>query len=466
MSKVTPVGDLEFDTHIPVVIIGGGACGLTAALKAHDAGSEVVVLERDESPAGSTAMSSGFIPAPGTRCQLAANLTEPDSSEIFAADVSAKSKNTSDVDLVRWSTQLIGPTLDWLEADHGLEWVLLDEFLYPGHTRHRMHATPEKTGVGLMTRLAAAVEAAGITLLTSAHVTELLTEGDMVRGVTIERRDGGIERLGCDAVILACNGYGGNRALVAEHIPEMADAPYYGHVGNQGDAILWGQALNAATKHLSGCQGHGSLAHPHGILITWALMMEGGIQVNTDGVRFSDEHLGYSEQSTAVLAQPGGVAWSLFDERLYKFAQSFPDFQDAEKAGAVRSAASIKELADTLSVPLDKLSRTISDVTAYAEGKADDPYGRDFTTKPGLAAPYYAVRVTGALFHTQGGLAINRDCRVIRKNGSELPNLFAAGGAACGVSGPNVDGYLSGNGLLTAIAFGATAGAAAAKLVR
>ena len=75
------------------------------------------------------------------------------------------------------------------------------------------------------------------------------------------------------------------------------------------------------------------------------------------------------------------------------------------------------------------------------------------------------MRVTGALFHTQGGLMINSSARVVRKDGSALPNLFAGGGAACGVSGPDISGYLSGNGLLTAIAFGAVAGEAAAKQV-
>ncbi|MFY7962968.1 MAG: hypothetical protein ACOVVK_23040, partial [Elsteraceae bacterium] len=54
--------------------------------------------------------------------------------------------------------------------------------------------------------------------------------------------------------------------------------------------------------------------------------------------------------------------------------------------------------------------------------------------------------------------------RALRADGSPLPNLFAGGGAACGVSGPAVDGYLSGNGLLTAVALGKIAGAAAATL--
>jgi fumarate reductase flavoprotein subunit len=51
---------------------------------------------------------------------------------------------------------------------------------------------------------------------------------------------------------------------------------------------------------------------------------------------------------------------------------------------------------------------------------------------------------------------------VTRRDGSPFPNLFAGGGAACGVSGPDVSGYLSGNGLLTAIAFGFIAGEGAA----
>ena len=71
-----------------------------------------------------------------------------------------------------------------------------------------------------------------------------------------------------------------------------------------------------------------------------------------------------------------------------------------------------------------------------------------------LVAPYNAIRVTGALFHTQGGLDIDAHSRVLRADGTPLPNLLAAGGAARGVSGNAVSGYLSGNGLLSAVAGG------------
>ena len=53
----------DFTAKIAVVVIGGGACGLIAALTLHDAGIACVVLERDALPSGSTALSSGFIPA-------------------------------------------------------------------------------------------------------------------------------------------------------------------------------------------------------------------------------------------------------------------------------------------------------------------------------------------------------------------------------------------------------------------
>ena len=82
-----------------------------------------------------------------------------------------------------------------------------------------------------------------------------------------------------------------------------------------------------------------------------------------------------------------------------------------------------------------------------------------------MLPPFRAVKVTGALFHTQGGLAIDAIGRVKRNDGTIFPNLFAAGGAAAGVSGATAAGYLSGNGLLTATVVGRFAGEAAAALV-
>ncbi|MDN2567187.1 FAD-dependent oxidoreductase [Aquibium sp. A9E412] len=454
----------RLDAEADVVVIGAGACGLVAALAAGEAGAEVVVVERDATPSGSTSLSSGFVPAPGTRFQRAAGIAD-DTAARFAADIAAKAHGTAEPALVRLASRAIGPALEWLADRHGLEWLVLDDFLYPGHSRHRMHAVPEKTGAGLLARLLAATQAAGVPLAAGARAARLYAAPDgRVAAVGLDRPDGATETVGCRALVLACNGYGGDPALVRRHIPEMAGALYFGHAGNTGDALRWGTALGAATRHLSGYQGHGSVAHPHGILISWALMMEGGIQVNAEGRRFSNEHGGYSEQAVAVLGQPGGIAWAVFDARLDAFAEGFADYRAARAAGAVREAADVAGLAAATGLPQAALGETLAAAARCQAGAEDDPFGRDFTTRPALAPPYRAVRVTGALFHTQGGLMIDETARVVDGDGAPLPNLFAAGGAACGVSGPHVEGYLSGNGLLTAIAFGRVAGRAAGAM--
>jgi fumarate reductase flavoprotein subunit len=98
-------------------------------------------------------------------------------------------------------------------------------------------------------------------------------------------------------------------------------------------------------------------------------------------------------------------------------------------------------------------------------GEKDDPFGRDFSTHPALSAPYYVAKVTGALFHTQGGLDVDLNGRVLREDGAPLPNLFAGGGAARGLSGPSDWGYLSGSGLMMATTLGRLAGRKAGESI-
>ena len=74
-------------------------------------------------------------------------------------------------------------------------------------------------------------------------------------------------------------------------------------------------------------------------------------------------------------------------------------------------------------------------------------------------------RSPGRCSTPKGGLAVDSEARVFSGQGTHLPNLFAAGGAAAGVSGSLASGYLSGNGLLTATVLGRIAGESAAKFV-
>jgi fumarate reductase flavoprotein subunit len=348
-------------------------------------------------------------------------------------------------------TEASAPALERL-ARHGLEFELLDGFLYPGHSVRRMHAVPQRTGAALLAALEAAAVRAGADLLCQARVVGLQLVADGGLRLDVERPDGVHERVRAAAVLLACNGFGGHAAMVAEHLPAMRDAPFAGHAGNDGTAIRLGIALGAAVADLGAYQGHGNWAVPQGALISWALVMRGAVQINARGERFHDESQGYSEAAAAVLAQPGGVAWLVFDDEILALARGFPDFRDAEAAGACRAAADLAALARWIGCDGAALERTL----AAVRPGAGDAFGRRFERS--LAPPWHAVKVTGALFHTQGGLDVDARCRVRRQDGTPLPGLWAAGGAARGVSGDAVWGYLSGNGLLSAVAGGFIAG--------
>ena len=294
----TPEGG--FDLEVGTLIVGAGACGLIAALAATEAGLEVLVIERDAVPSGSTALSAGLIPAAGTRWQRAAGIA--DSPEIFAADIMKKARGEPDPALVAALTTGAAPVLEWLADRHGLPFSVVEDFDYPGHSRRRMHGLPTRAGRELIDALRAAAEAAGVEIATGRVVERLFAEGDLVTGAEARRGDGGAERIGCARLILACNGFGGNPAMVRARMPGIGDALYFGHPGNRGDALVWGQALGAATRHLGAYQGHGNVAHPPGILITWAVIGAGGFQVNAEGNRFWNESQGYSEAARAVLA--------------------------------------------------------------------------------------------------------------------------------------------------------------------
>ena len=170
-------------------MIGAGACGLTAALSVRETGAEVLVLERDPRPTGSTSLSAGLIPAAGTRFQREKGIE--DSPELFAADLSAKAHGENDPVLVRAVAEASGPTIDWLADAQGLDLHLVEGFTYPGHSRLRMHGPKTQTGADLEAMLLSAADRAGIDILTGASVEDLYAdERGRVAAVGARRPDG------------------------------------------------------------------------------------------------------------------------------------------------------------------------------------------------------------------------------------------------------------------------------------
>lgn len=453
----------DYDISVPVLIVGAGAAGLCAALAA-STDSTPLVLEADAAPYGSTGMSYGGICAAGSRLQKEAGVE--DQADWLFEDIMAAARQQTDPELARLLATESGPAMDWLTDDCGIELSIEKSWSGLGHRQPRMHAPASRSGEDLISMLLNACEARGVDVLCDAKVITLMADQDhRIHGVQYQRPDGEVEEVGCKALVLATCGFGGNHEMVAEHIPEIADAEYYGHESNQGDGIKWGLELGGVVKDMGSYQALGSLAKPHNLVIPHTLMIGGGVQVNLDGKRFEDELDNISGQALDILKQPEGVCYIVYDERLHQQAlASFAEYRTAAEIKACKSAKTLTELADLIKLPAAVLTSTIEEVEQLKRNNSVCEFGREFSQELQLAPPYYAIKVGAALFHTQGGLVIDKHARVVDKQGVALPNLFAGGGAARSVSGPGIWGYLPAMGLCTAVTLGKLAGSAAAKL--
>lgn len=458
------MAERDFEFTVPVLVIGAGACGCIAALAAHDAGAGVLVVEQDARPMGSTGMSQGLICAAGTKAQAARGVT--DSADTFYADIMTKTRGEADPVLARAIAEQAGPTLDWMVEAHDLPWEL-DTGFRPsfGNSTFRVHGWRGHGGQDMVDLLHARLADKGIDVLTDARLTQIFAEeSGRVAGVALQRPDGAIETVGCEALVLACGGFAANRALVARHMPAMAQARNNGHEGSQGTALWVGEQLGAAFGDLGAYQGYAMLTEPQGISVPPGVPVSGGILVNIHGRRFVDETDDIAGMALPVLAQPGDHVWVVYDSRIEQLADYIPEMQALLALNAAKKADTVEELAAAMNVPAGALAATLAEAHAAREQGRPDPWGRHWRDDLPPAAPYRALKVVGAIYHTQGGLQIDGDARVRRPDGAPLPNLFAGGGAARSVSGPAHWGYLPAMGLATAVTFGRLAGIGAAAV--
>ncbi|KRE16725.1 fumarate reductase [Bosea sp. Root483D1] len=455
----------EPDLEVDVLVIGAGGCGLVAALAAHEAGAEVAVVEKLPRLAGNTMLSSGSIPAAGTRFQAVAGIA--DDPARFAADLRRTAGPHEAEALVDRLATISAPMVEWLADALGLPIELIGAYRHVGHSVNRLHAVPSRRGTDLMQGLWQAAETRGIPVALATPATALLVEDGAVRGARIQTQGSEESLIAAKAVILACNGFGHDRELIARHAPDIAGAEYFGALGSDGEAVRWGEALGARLANMGAYQAHSAIAQPHGELVTWTVVEKGGVIVDETGRRFADETLGYSAFAAPALAR-GGRLFAIYDSRIREAtAAGQPDFGVLVAHGGAPDFANADALANACRLPTDALGETLALAAGAANGDRLDALGRKAWGMGPLQAPFVATRIAPALFHTQGGLLVDEEAQVRREDGGVVPGLYAGGGAAAGISGrAGGAGYASGNGLLAALGLGFIAGRAAASKAR
>jgi fumarate reductase flavoprotein subunit len=378
---------------------------MIGALAAAHRGARVLLLECDLDGPSNLRVSGGLFPGAGTRFQRAQDIHDGPAS--FARDIRAKAGGTANEAIVEAVANRSADAIHFLADDCGIPVHLVTTIAAAGHALHRLHATPAQSGRELLSLLRKAVKEQSRISIREERVQDL----------------GSFKA----PVLLATGGFAGNKALLREFLPEVADALHIGAGPNDGCAIEWGRARGAALAGMDGYQGQGHVNPGGKTRLGMALPRLGAILLNRNGERFVDESIGPSELAAVVLAQPGGMALEVFDRHIHETAMTQGPYREAWEAGAVKVADDLRE---------------------FGLQPVELPFGK----------PIYAAWVTGALAHTQGGLAVDARARVVRPDGTPIEGLYAAGGAAAGLAGRGGEGYLPGNGLAQSFALGLIAG--------
>ena len=435
-------GNGDFD----IVVIGAGGCGMVAALVAAQHGARVALLEKTDRPGGGTALSSKGIRSAGTRIQK--ELGIEDSPSQYAADIQSRNGNRSNPLLTEVLARASGELTDWLARCAGIEFEV-PEFKF-GHSARRSHTWREDK---LITDylFEAVQRERNIQVFFSTTLAGLAGDANgAVTGAVTDRGEFTAKR-----TILATGGFGANTDLIARYIPKALGIPFPGHQGSRGDGLRIALELGADTAHMDAFQPYPAYLGPGKRSVSPEVILSGGIMVGQDGNRFVDETRYPGGLSEGILALPDKQAYEIFDQQVLDLQHD--RVEDLE--GLVVEGDTLRRVAEQLGIDAAGLEQT---VLAYnACDGTQDAFGRDVIRR--LTPPFYGIKVTVALYHTQGGIRVTADAQVLRKDGSVIPNLYAGGGVAAGVSGDGMDGYLPGNGQLASLGFGFIAGRHAAQ---
>lgn len=432
------------------IIVGAGAAGLAAALRASSLGLRVLVLDPGGGLHSNLARSGGMFTAAGTRFQAQAGIA--DEAEAWEADLRRHVGAALEDAVVQAVTRQAASAAHFLADFAGLDLHVVTGVTVADGVP-RLHATSGESGQELADQLLAAVRTCpGVTLLPT-EAQGLLVEGAAVVGV---QTIAGPVR--ASATLLASGGFGADRAMIKQHAPEIADAAYIGNAASDGRAIRWAQQLGAATRFMASYQGQGHVAADGKGRLGPGLGSFGAIVVNARGERFADETMSPSSFAAHVLAQPGGCAIELFDAAADQAARRFGPYRDYAASGGVKQAGDIAAAAALFGVPEQALRLALQE----AGGQDADRFGRTRHRRE-LTPPFWGTVITGALAHTQGGLHVDGRSRVLREDGTPIPGLLAAGGAAASISGTGAAGYIPGNGLAHAFTLGMLAAETVAR---
>jgi len=447
-----------------VIVCGAGTAGMPCAIFAARRGARVLVLEQSDRVGGTLYVSGGQMAAAGTRPQKALGIQ--DSPDRHYGEVMRISKNGAHAKLARLAVDGAADSLHWL-LDNGFQ-------LTPGHPTisfgHEPYEVPRthwgvENGISILKAMKpefdAEIAKGRITIRFKTEVVGLMQEksGGAVKGVVARTGDGRREEIPGQNVVLMTGGYGRNRQL----FPLFSGGyPLYGGLANEQSqgtgltlGLMAGSELWGTDSYMPTFAGINDPREPWrqiiGTVTTPQLRQPWEIFVGRDGKRFvREDDPSVDAREHALLSMPHLTFWAVYDQGI---AKSAPPFfvnlnllaLDDSGSGKVEGASS-QDIVDRSYNSVDGWHRADS-IEALGKLAGIDPAGLAATVaaynqsvlskKDGLGRthlpmaiakpPFYAVRHHGVAVVSFAGLAVSDRLQVLRRDGTPIPNLYAAG---------------------------------------
>jgi fumarate reductase flavoprotein subunit len=446
-----------------VAIIGGGIAGLCAGVRAAELGLSVVVLERGRDPdyLCNSRVAGGVF-------HVAHEDPHMPRDALFDAIIAA-SYGKADPAVARALANGAAGTIDWL-AGLGIGFIRAGAYARDapmaapprplGEKLDWMTTWRDRGPDRLLRVLTERFAALGGRLVLNANARSLVMRDGACAGVEAEVA-GRPGRFEAKAVVIADGGFQANAEMVRRHIGPSPEGIRARNTGTSfGDGIRMAQEAGAAITELGGFYGHvlsrDAIDNPQ--LWPYPLLDElavNGMVVDETGSRFCDEGVGgvYIANAIAKRTRPLATAvicdaaiWEKSSQRPHVSA---PNPRLAEIGATIHSAATIEDLARQAGIPPQTLRASVEAYNAACRRGAFDTLApprsaRKAKPMPILQAPFLAIPACAGMTFTMGGIRIDGDARALRRDGTPLPGLYAAGSCTGGVEGGEKAAYISG----------------------
>jgi fumarate reductase flavoprotein subunit len=450
----TALQTLETD----VLVVGGGFSGLCAAVSAAQNGAKVLVLERQAYVGGNSLLSTAIIHMGGTDIQKAAGIEDtPQAYERDIMEAGRKDGGERDQVQVHMIAERGNDTLKWLM---GLG-VTFDTKVSAGMGSPvaRAHNGLPNTAAVINTVYEAALRAGARVMLETTATDINIDASGKVTGVNARSVKGENYVVKAENIILAAGGFLADPALI-KRFYGLDDLNYVGVPGVRGEMTVQAiDKLGADTFDIEVPQFSPSTHRATNTAVTSTMLSKGGILVNNRAQRYVDETSGYTPAARATFAlnQPKNEVIEIFDEHTHELNRT--KTEEYIELGITVQSDTIEGLAKLVELDPAALKKTIDEYNAAVRG-APDVFGRKIFAEPIDKPPFYAMRVTPGASQSGGGIRTDSRCRILKKDGSFVANVYAVGEM---VGGLRSFGYAGGDSLAHCAVSGLLAGGEAAK---